>query len=137
MSESDAKEIAVKFFEATNQKATRAVFAKTISQAKVLLESGYTLEEVLKAVNYATERNKDIYSLGYFSYAINKILKDIEKEEALQAIKDFHTYQQLNKNIEEVKNIDDTSERNQSKLRKLGIQSRLREKFDFDMLEEQ
>lgn len=131
----DAKDIAVRFFERTNQRATSAMFAKTIKQAKDLMLAGFTKDEILKVIDYATSTPNNIYSLGYFATAINKLLKEVERLEAIETVAEMA--RQTSIEVREVIDDGKSTERNQSKLRRLGVQSRFREKFDFDLFEEQ
>ena len=133
-----AKEIALYFFLVTEQRYTSAVIAKTINQAKQLLESGYTANEIKKTIDYIVNNTSTkMYSLGYINTCINKVLEDVkakEKEEEIQRI----IAQQKEDIIaidKEVEN-DKPSERNRNKLNGFGFKSRFGEEFDFDLHKE-
>ena len=73
------REIALYFFLVTEQRYTSAVIAKTINQAKQLLESGYTANEIKKTIDYIVNNTSTkMYSLGYINTCINKVLEDVK-----------------------------------------------------------
>lgn len=75
-----AKDIALHFLDKTSQRYTPEIVGKTIKQAKGILESGYTKEEIISAIDYILERKSDVYSIAYISYGINNALEEIEKK---------------------------------------------------------
>lgn len=79
----NVKDISIYFFEKTNQRATPAMFKKTGSQIKNLIESGYKEEEIIKCIDYLVENPppKGFYSIGYLSYTINDVLQKIKLKE--------------------------------------------------------
>lgn len=134
-----AKDIAIYFFEAINTRCTSSMIAKTIIQAKHLLEAGYTEEEIKKVIDYIVNKtNVNMYSLGYVNTMINRILEDIEEEEKEE--KREEVKEKLKKEYEsmvfEVVDNDASKTRNREKLSRFGLKSRFGKEFDFDMLEE-
>lgn len=140
-----AKDIAIYFLEATDQRYTPSIIAKTIIQAKAILEAGYTKDEIIQCIDWVVNKTTVVmYSLGYISTMINKILENIkqevdaeEKNEKLKKYKeDMLTFQQglLKKEGEEV--VNETSDRNRRKANEFGNKSRERKKYYFDLFEE-
>ena len=140
-----AKDIAIYFLEATDQRYTPSIIAKTIIQAKAILEAGYTKDEIIQCIDWVVDKTSVVmYSLGYISTMINKILENIkqevdaeEKNEKLKKYKeDMLTFQQglLKKEGEEVGN--EASNRNRRKANEFGNESRFGEKYNFDLFEE-
>lgn len=140
-----AKDIAIYFLEATDQRYTPSIIAKTIIQAKAILEAGYTKGEIIQCIDWVINKTTVVmYSLGYISTMINKILENIkqevdaeEKNEKLKKYKeDMLTFQQglLKKEGEEVGN--ETSDRNRRKANEFGDKSGERKKYYFDLFEE-
>lgn len=135
----DAKEIALHFFDMTTGKATPAIMGKTINQVKSILRSGYTKEEIIKTIDYIVDvKGVNMYSFGYVNASINSILMEIKEKE--KAEKEREQRKEIEKQVtasaKEVKADDESKERNRNKLRRFGVQSRFGEKFDFDMFEE-
>lgn len=133
-----AKDIAIYFFEAIDTRCTSSMIAKTIIQAKHLLQAGYTEDEIKKVIDYIVNKtNVKMYSLGYVNTMINKILENIEDEE-----KQLETERLIQESKEEYEKLKSqvkesgTETRNREKLNRFGIKSRFGEKFDFNMLEE-
>ena len=80
----DAKEIALHFLKQIDQRATPLIMAKTIKQAKTILESEYTKEEIIQVIDHITSQVKiTIYSLGYVSACINDVLRELREQEAI------------------------------------------------------
>lgn len=139
----DAKDIALYFIKITNTRATGQIIAKTINQAKSLLSADYTKEEIIQVIDHLIlEKKYDVYSLGYISACINDALRDISKKKK-QAQLDAQK-EEIKRKIQEeqakqveVKDSDQSTKRNRDKAKRLGIQSRVREKFNFDMFEGQ
>lgn len=134
-----AKQIALYFLTKTEaERYTPAIISKTIVQARSLLRHGYTLEEVIACIDYIVDSGRKIYSFGYINTSINDVLRQIKnnslkekKKEVEQAMKE-----ELERRRREVIEGDDTRERNQQKAKGFGsVQSRLGEKFNFDMFE--
>lgn len=141
----DAKDIALHFIKRTSDgRSTPSIIAKTVNQAKTLLQNGYTKQEIIKVINYIVDiKHIDMYSLGYVSTCINNMIKEINKlEEEIKAkeLKKKHE-EELNRiSLEqqgEVKGVGESTQRNRDKLSRFGSQSRVGEKFDFDMFKGQ
>lgn len=136
----DAKTIALHFLNhTTDGRYTPAVIAKTINQAKSLLRSGYTVDEVCATIDYVIETGIQMYSIGYINTCIGNVLKIIEevkfKEEVAQI---------KQKQLEELKekqgevNVDvESTERNRGKIARFGVQSGFGKKHNLDMFEGQ
>lgn len=135
----DAKDIALHFLKATGvERTTPAIIAKTIAQAKSILKSGYTKEEVIDVIDHVVERGVRMYSIGYVSHAINDVLAEIEEKKLQEKAKDVikeQKEQQLAQR-KEVTSSGESTNRNKGKASKFGIQSRVGKKFDLDMFEE-
>lgn len=135
----DAKEIALYFMKETGvERSTPAIIAKTISQAKQILLSGYTKEEIISVIDACIGRGIQMYSIGYISHAINDVLEEIKQKE-LQAKAKEVIKQQEEQQLQarsEVKTDGESTNRNKDKASRLGVQSRLGKKFNFDMFEE-
>lgn len=138
----DAKDIGLYFLKATGvERATPAIIGKTIAQVKHILEAGYTKEEIIITIDHILAKGIKMYSIGYVSHAINDALREIEQEELKRKAKEI-TKQLEQSHAEkrsEVKHDDESTERNREKARRLqsSVQSRKREKFNFDMFEGQ
>lgn len=135
---SDAKEIAVYFVNSTNVKASKSLMSKTIVQAKSLLSDGFTKEEIIKTIDHVINIKQIVpYSFGYINVVISNLLPEINKLEAKQSAKT--TQEKMTAFIEasrnEVRSIDESTNRNKSKLEGFGVQPRFGEKLDFDLLE--
>lgn len=140
-----ARDIALYFLEATDQRYTSSIIAKTVIQAKSILEAGYTKDEIIQCIDWVVDKtNVIMYSLGYISTMINKILENIkqeaedeEKNEKLKKYReDMLNFQQdlLKKEGEEL--VNETSDRNRRKANEFGNKSGKRKKYYFDLFEE-
>lgn len=136
----DAKEIAFHFFDATQTRATKSIIARTIVQAKSILNDGYTKEEIISVIDYLIKVKKvELYSIGYISSAINNVLREVKKQQDSETriLIAEQTQQEISATIEnqrnEVKINDESSQRNQDKLNRFGVQPRFGKEFDFDM----
>jgi hypothetical protein len=132
----DAKDIALHFIKLTTGRATPSIMAKTIIQAKSLLSSGYTKEEILSVIDYLLKiKGMDIYSLGYVSSAINNVLKEMNKEKDKQKSAEIKEQmkQTSESNIKEVIASDESTQRNRDKSNGFGIQPRFGEKSFSDL----
>lgn len=134
----EAKEIALYFINATSDgRATPAIIAKTISQTKNILKAGYTKDEIIATIDYVLAKGTQLFSIGYISTCINDVLREIkEKEEKEKAriVAEEQAKQQA-ENRKAVTTGDESTKRNAEKARRLGVQSRKREKFNFDLFE--
>lgn len=139
----DAKEIAIHFVKLNNIRATSHLMGKSITQAKGLLQAGFTKEEVLEAMEYAvTVKGVVMYSLGYMSASIHDLLREIkqkkEQEETkrlAEEVKEQLASQPMQ--TSEVRIDNESAQRNREKAERIrnSFQSRLRKKYDFDMFE--
>lgn len=137
----DSKEIALYFLDLTQDKFTPAIVARTVKQARALLESGYTKEEVIRVIDAVLKVNPNVYSLGYISASINDVLRKLNEFEKSEAVskqrEEMRTQNALT--IQESRSEvspDESTERNREKARRASVQSRFGKKFDFDMFEE-
>lgn len=131
----DAKDIALHFINLTVERPTKAMYPKTIRQAKSLLSSGYTKEEVIKVIDYLVNtKHVNMYSLGYVSTSINEVLKEVTELEKVElAKKELALRAEQMRN--EVNHDSDSTERNREKARRISVQSRFGKKYNFDMFE--
>lgn len=127
----DAKGIALHFIDSTTQKATRQIMSKTILQAKSLLESGYTKDEIISVIDFViNEKHVDMYSLGYVNASINDVLREIKQKKSVEESKakseeiqkQLTSVQEEQRN--EVKDDGESTQRNRSKIDRFGTQSR-------------
>jgi hypothetical protein len=136
-----AKDIAIHFLNNTQERYTSAMVAKTIVQAKKLLEDGYTKEEIIDVINYIVDKTSvQMYSLGYVSTAINSVLRKIEEEKEAQRISDLveqqkQEYDAIRKEVNHEQ--FEGNERNKRKLEGFGVKPRFGEESFIDMFEEQ
>ena len=127
-----AKEVAIYFYNKVGIKATPAMYARTIKQAKSLLEAGYTEEEIIYCLDFVVDIQKvDIYSLGYLSYSIAKIIKDLRALESQKAASEIK--QKMDNMTREVTTDNEGIKRNKQKAQNIGTKSRFGEKFIVDM----
>lgn len=135
-----AKDIAIYFLDMTTDRYTPSMVAKTIIQAKQLLESGYKKDEIISVIDYIINKtNINMYSLGYVNSAINDVLKKIEeenKQEEVRKILEQARLEQATTVEDRGEEVDESSKRNREKFNRNNLQSRKRTKFDFNMLEE-
>lgn len=137
-----AKDIALEWLALLGQRPTPPLMARLIKQVKGLMEVGFTDEEIRYAMDYIVSIKPDVYSFGYVESSINDVLRKRKEEE--QRKKELLIKQEVEKQIlsnisitkeSEVAIGDETSERNQRKAERLGIQSRKREKSYFHLFE--
>ena len=138
---SDAQRVAKHFIGSTEQRATPAIMKKTTSQAKSILQSGYTKEEIIEVIDYLINiKQVNIYSLGYINKSINDVLRQIKqnnKEKEKQELKSQIEQEQANREQQtgEVKSDYESAERNQGKAGKLGVKPRFGEESFSDLFE--
>lgn len=132
----EAKDIALYFFDATNQRATPEIFSKTIIIAKSILKGGYTKEEIYQAIDYLVDEGVIMYSLGYLSCSINDVLYKINKAKEIE--RNFEVKNKMTKYLQDERakgNAYEINTNNRSKRKRLGVQSKFREKFNIHLLE--
>lgn len=138
----EAKDIAIHFVEETTGRATPQIMKKSIIQAKILLESGYTKEEIIDVIDFiVSKKSIEMYSLGYVNACINDVLSEIkkhksseiEREKSKEVRKEIESIQECQRN--EVADDVESTKRNREKINRLGTESRFGEKFNFDMFE--
>lgn len=130
----DAKDIALHFIDMTTGKVTPSIMAKTVTQAKNLLNYGYNKTEIIDVIDYLiTVKHVDLYSLGYVNASINNVLREIQKQKANQKKPIPPTFTQTYRKRNEVKENDESTNRNKSKLNRFGIQPRFGEESFIDM----
>lgn len=134
----EAKEIALYFLGQIKDKSelTRGEIARTINMAKLMLID-YQKQDILDVIDHVLARKTDIYSLGFIKSAIPDALKALESERLKEKAKVILMEQeQLAKEQQgEVREGNESTERNREKARKFDVQSRLRKKFNFDLFE--
>lgn len=139
----DAKDIALYFIKVTTERATPAIIAKTVSQAKALLQIGYTKKQILDVIDRIVEKGITMYSLGYVSACINDVLRELKELESIEVKKlqsatikkEIESHQELQRS--EVNDDGESTKRNRDKLDRFGNESRVGKKFDFDMFKGQ
>lgn len=130
-----AKEIALHFLQKAKQETNPNNVARTIAIAKGMLSRGFTYDEIIQVIDHLlVTRNSQIFSLLYISKAIDEVLGELRAAD-LAVIINEQSARAISSQRHEVK-ADDSTERNRAKAARAAIQSRLREKFDFDMFEE-
>jgi hypothetical protein len=130
-----AKDIALHFVDRTTGRATKAIMAKTVTQAKSLLESDYEKKEIIDAIDYVIDvKGVQMYSLGYISASINTILLEMKQQKEINLAKEQIASSQVQQ--KEVIHDEESTSRNQRKANGFGAKSRIREKFNFNMFEE-
>jgi hypothetical protein len=134
----DAKTIALHFLNATTDgRNTPHVIAKTINQAKSLLNSGYTADEVCATIDYVLKKGINMYSIGYINAVIGDVLKEVQKEHLIQVAQEQKKlmYEKEREPIGEV-NVDvESTERNRRKAERISLQSGKRAQYYRDMFE--
>ena len=87
-----AKELVLLFYDKTGLRYTNRDIMIAVKGAKSLLNAGYTYDEIKETIEYcvANQPDRGIYSFGYISYEINKVLnilnnkkKQEKREEAI------------------------------------------------------
>jgi hypothetical protein len=134
----DAKTIALHYLNATTDgRHTPAVFAKTINQAKSLLNSGYTVDEICGTIDYVIKQGVNMYSIGYINAVIGDVVKELNKEHVQRAAEQEKKLmmQKERETQSEVKADVESTERNREKATRLSVQSGLRTKYLVDMFE--
>lgn len=78
----DAKDLAFLFFNSFSVKYNNQLIAKTLVQAKSLLEMGYTKEDVENTIEYLAQIKQDVYSFGFINKTISQYVHkaNYEKE---------------------------------------------------------
>jgi len=132
----DAKDIAIYFLDLIEERYTPSMVARTIVQTKSILKSGYTKEEIMKTIEFiVTKTNVEMYSIGYVSSSINSILKQINKEELSETIKEeLIKFEEDKETAKEVDVDVGSRERNRNKV--TSDESRKREKSYLDLFKE-
>lgn len=122
-----AKEIALHFLDVTTDgRNTRHVIAKTITQAKSLLNTGYTRDEIIGTIDYMVKRGAKMFSLGYINASIGQVIEDVQRElNKEKTLQEVHRLEELTKSQQnEVSTRDESSERNRQKINGFGIKQR-------------
>jgi hypothetical protein len=132
---SNPRDVAIYFLNLSNQEKSRTNIIRAVKSAGTLLES-YSSSQVKDVIEYLIDVKKiDLYSLAYLNNHMDKYLEEIEnirlKETYAEHIKNIQTQP-----TQEVSVDEQSVERNNGKLHRFGIQSRVREKFNFDLFEE-
>lgn len=132
---SNPRDVAIYFLNLSNQEKSRTNIIRAVKSASTLLEN-YTSNQVKDVIEFLIDVKKiDLYSLAYLNNHMDKYLEEIEnvrlKETYAEHIKNIQTQP-----TQEVSINEQSVERNNGKLHRFGIQSRVREKFNFDLFEE-
>ena len=139
-----AGEIARHFVKATGIRVTSSIMGKTVNQAKKLLDAGFTKAEIIASIDHVVDQGIEIYSLGFLDHCIDRCLREIKQkqiEEESRIMKEEFERKKAEEQhaiAEEVKVDVESAKRNREKADRLrsSVQSRVREKFNFDMFEE-
>lgn len=132
----DAQEVIRYFVGKTMMKAAGQDFARMIHHAKRLLADGYSKRDIIRVIDYTVDvKRVQVYSFGYVSKTIADTLAFLNAECERDAAREY--VEQMEKSMPsiEVKDDGESGERNRNKLARFGSQSRLREKYSFDMFE--
>lgn len=128
-----ARDIALYFFEKIDKRCTPSMVAKTVVQAKSLLSSGYTEEEIINTIDYIVdETSTKIYSLGYINSAINSVLEEVNKKKNKEIVKQQE--KEIEATSEEVIDVE-SRERNERKIDGFGAESWKRKEPYSDLFE--
>lgn len=138
----DAKDVALHFMEVTGIPLIPTKVARTVRSVKNLLEDGYTRDQLMSVINHVIFVKKiDVYSFGYIFTCIDDVLfeleESVENEKARAEIAEAMKKQvaTIEEDRKRVITVDESTERNQEKARRFNTESRLREKYNFDMFE--
>lgn len=123
--------------KAMDGKASKAFISRCMVNAKSLLNDGFTADEIIAVIDYSIDVKKlNIFSFGFYNASIDNLLREVKQlqlqtktQEQSRHIASFNE-----ENRDEVQANDDSTERNRNKSERFGVQSRLGEKLDFDML---
>jgi hypothetical protein len=132
-SATDAKDVVSYFMAKAKLPASPSTYARTTQQVKILLQGGYTKEEIIACINYLIDvRAVEVYSFGYINSSISSILKTATKHyNAILAQKQVS--EMTFETSREVMEKDETTSRNREKAGRFGSESGFRKKFDFNM----
>ena len=85
---SQAKELVLLFYDKTGLRFTNKDIMIAIKGAKRLLEAGYTFDEIKDTIEYCVKNppEKGIYSFGFISYEINKVLAILKSKKRQQQV---------------------------------------------------
>lgn len=118
--ESQASSVAKYFVKATDLRVTRAIMAKTVNQAKSLLNHGYTEQEIIEVINHIIARGTSMYSLGYVNTCINNVLHELNEIKQKQTKTDLkQTIRQMVK--QEKVEVKTHKSNNRNKSSKFGL----------------
>lgn len=136
----EAKEIALEWLKLLGNKPTPPLMARTVKQVKGLMQVGFSDEEIRYTMEYVVRTNPNVYSFGYVEACINDVLRkraeEKRKEESKQVSESLQKQTTAIVTSEsEVTSDDESSERNRRKAKRLGVQSRVREKSYFNLFE--
>ncbi len=127
----EAKDIALYFVKLTTNKVTPAIMAKTVNQAKNLLSSGYTKDEIIAAIDHVNAKGVKMFSLGYINTCINKVLFEIDKNKQDQTKANLKkAVQEMAK--QEVAEVVIHESNNRSKLTRFGVGNKDKYNILFD-----
>lgn len=136
----DARDIALFFLSMTkgDVELPRVDFQRATETAKRLLLK-YRKQDILDVIDLLVKERPDVYSLSYVPYVYDEYFRKVEAEryKRLAEIAKEKMSQLAREQQTEVKEDDGTSERNRGKADRFGTQSRLGEKYSFDMFERQ
>ena len=133
----EAKDIAIYFFEKIKKKPTSSDMKKTVPMAKKLLKE-YTKTEILWAINLYTDIIPPfggMHSLGYLFYGMPKAIEIKKANEMKEKIAKYKEKENKPKVYQE----SDTNgiNRNKEKLARRNTDTRKRKKYSLDLFKQQ
>ena len=130
---SDVQEITRYFINNVIGQADQRFWKRTAAQVKSL-NKNYSKDQIIQVIDYLVyEKNVNLYSFGYVSAAINDVLETLNCRNLANQEKEKMEKHHIQGR--EVKKDDKSGERNRGKAEQLGLQSRIREKYSFDLFE--
>jgi hypothetical protein len=136
----EARDIALHFIAKMRVQPVKVEWeiARVTARAKQLLQQ-YTKVQILSVIDYAFQKNSSIYSFGYVVSLMEDVLALLqsEKDKDVAKVTVAEQVASLEKERKEVEFDEQSAERNRSKASRFGVQSRIGEKYSFDLLKGQ
>jgi hypothetical protein len=99
----DAKDICLYFLKLNGKQVTRSALSFQMIQAKKLLES-YSVDEVMFTLDELISQGREVSSLGYLPYVIDKMIAIKRKREAQVIVDTLET--PTPKEVNQTSNLD-------------------------------
>lgn len=136
----EAREIALHFVSKMKLESAKVDWeiSRVTARARQLLTK-YRKHEIIDVINYSFQRNSSIYSFGYIANYMEEVLAVLESEKSKDVAKAVVAKEiaELASTREEVSFDEQSAERNRAKASRFGVQSRIGEKYPFDLFEGQ